>query len=115
MLTPAEADAPLERGRRSTSLGGCEYERPGARESSRSRRVRLSASGGGSRRYRRGGALADAGKIVRVLVGAGQAVGAGEPLIVLEAMKMEHTLKAPAEVVKGVHATGAILLGRRRC
>ena len=54
------------------------------------------------------------GKIVRVLVGAGQAVGAGEPLIVLEAMKMEHTLKAPAEVVvKGVHANEGDLVGQK--
>lgn len=34
------------------------------------------------------------GKIVRVLVAAGDAVEAGDPLVVLEAMKMETTLRA---------------------
>ena len=37
------------------------------------------------------------GKVVQVLVEAGAEVEAGQPLIVLEAMKMEHTLSAPAE------------------
>ena len=37
------------------------------------------------------------GTIVRVLVEAGQAVSKDEPLIVLEAMKMEHTIAAPAD------------------
>jgi acetyl-CoA carboxylase biotin carboxylase subunit len=35
------------------------------------------------------------GKVVKVLVSEGQAVGAGEVLLVLEAMKMEHAVKAP--------------------
>ena len=34
------------------------------------------------------------GKIVRVLVGAGDAVHARQPLIVVEAMKMENELRA---------------------
>ena len=37
------------------------------------------------------------GKIVQVLVEAGQTVKRGAPLAVLEAMKMEHTLTAPAD------------------
>jgi 3-methylcrotonyl-CoA carboxylase alpha subunit len=37
------------------------------------------------------------GKVVQVLVEAGAAVTAGQPLMVLEAMKMEHTLSAPAD------------------
>ena len=37
------------------------------------------------------------GKIVRVTSEAGAAVKRGQPLIVLEAMKMEHTLTAPAD------------------
>ena len=37
------------------------------------------------------------GTVVRVLVEAGQAVSKDEPLIVLEAMKMEHTIAAPAD------------------
>jgi len=39
------------------------------------------------------------GKLVKVLVEAGQQVKAGEPLLVLEAMKMEHTLRASADAV----------------
>jgi len=54
------------------------------------------------------------GKIVRVLVAQGQAVRAGEPLLVLEAMKMEHTLKAPTDVViGGVHAAEGQVVAQR--
>ncbi|MCW1247522.1 3-methylcrotonyl-CoA carboxylase, partial [Pseudomonas sp. SAICEU22] len=35
------------------------------------------------------------GSIVRVLVNAGQTVEAGAQLVVLEAMKMEHSIRAP--------------------
>lgn len=43
------------------------------------------------------------GSIVRVLVQAGQAVEAGTQLVVLEAMKMEHSIRAPeAGVVKAL-------------
>lgn len=34
------------------------------------------------------------GKVLKVLVAAGQRVAAGEPVAVVEAMKMEHTLRA---------------------
>ncbi len=37
------------------------------------------------------------GKIVQVLVKPGERVAKGQPLAVLEAMKMEHTLSAPAD------------------
>ncbi len=37
------------------------------------------------------------GKVVQVLIEAGAEVTAGQPLLVLEAMKMEHTLAAPAD------------------
>ena len=54
------------------------------------------------------------GKIVRVLVAEGQQVGAGEPLVVLEAMKMEHTMKAPAAAtVQGVHAKEGEVVSQR--
>ncbi len=44
------------------------------------------------------------GRVVKVLVAEGQAVDAHAPLIVLEAMKMEHTVRAPvAGVVGAVH------------
>jgi 3-methylcrotonyl-CoA carboxylase alpha subunit len=49
-----------------------------------------------------------AGKIVKVHVKAGDAVKAGQPLIVMEAMKMEHILRAATDgVVKSVpYGTG---------
>jgi 3-methylcrotonyl-CoA carboxylase alpha subunit len=34
--------------------------------------------------------------VIRVLVKAGDEVSSGQPLLVLEAMKMEHTIVAPA-------------------
>jgi 3-methylcrotonyl-CoA carboxylase alpha subunit len=37
------------------------------------------------------------GKVIALLVEAGAAVTKGQPVIVLEAMKMEHTLKAPSD------------------
>ncbi len=37
------------------------------------------------------------GTVVRVLVEAGQTVAKDTPLLVLEAMKMEHTIAAPAD------------------
>ena len=49
------------------------------------------------------------GRVVAVHAKAGERVEAGRALVVLEAMKMEHTLAAPAAVrVKAVHvAKGA--------
>jgi acetyl/propionyl-CoA carboxylase alpha subunit len=37
------------------------------------------------------------GTVLRVQVAEGQQVAAGEPLVVLEAMKMEHAVRAPAD------------------
>jgi biotin carboxyl carrier protein len=37
------------------------------------------------------------GSVVRVLVEPGAAVAKGQPLVVLEAMKMEHTVASPAD------------------
>ncbi len=37
------------------------------------------------------------GKVIQVLANAGDAVTRGQPLLILEAMKMEHTIAAPAE------------------
>ncbi|MFN8864209.1 MAG: biotin/lipoyl-containing protein, partial [Flavobacteriales bacterium] len=39
------------------------------------------------------------GKVVAVLVAAGATVSRGQPLMVMEAMKMEHTIAAPADGV----------------
>ncbi len=46
------------------------------------------------------------GRVVKVLVGEGQEVAAGAALVVLEAMKMEHTVRAAdAGVVRAIHVT----------
>jgi 3-methylcrotonyl-CoA carboxylase alpha subunit len=37
------------------------------------------------------------GKIVQVLATAGETVKRGQPILILEAMKMEHTIAAPAD------------------
>ncbi|MEU6701662.1 biotin carboxylase N-terminal domain-containing protein [Pseudonocardia sp. NPDC046786] len=41
------------------------------------------------------------GSVVRVYAAAGDEVAAGQPLVVLEAMKMEHTIAAPGDGVLG--------------
>jgi len=41
------------------------------------------------------------GRIIAVMVQAGTAIRKGDPLVVMEAMKMEHTLTAPADGVVG--------------
>ena len=48
--------------------------------------------------------LLPSGRVVKVMTGAGARVAKGDALLVLEAMKMEHTITAPADgVVKEVH------------
>ncbi|HVL56613.1 MAG TPA: acetyl-CoA carboxylase biotin carboxyl carrier protein subunit, partial [Burkholderiaceae bacterium] len=37
------------------------------------------------------------GKVIAVMVAAGDSVARGQPLMVIEAMKMEHTIAAPAD------------------
>jgi 3-methylcrotonyl-CoA carboxylase alpha subunit len=37
------------------------------------------------------------GKVIAVLVAPGAKVAKGSPLVILEAMKMEHTIVAPAD------------------
>ncbi|HYN13086.1 MAG TPA: acetyl/propionyl/methylcrotonyl-CoA carboxylase subunit alpha [Burkholderiales bacterium] len=53
-----------------------------------------------------GGSLAAPmpGRVIKLMVGAGTKVTKGQPLLILEAMKMEHTITAPADgVVKEIH------------
>jgi 3-methylcrotonyl-CoA carboxylase alpha subunit len=48
------------------------------------------------------------GKVVAFLVAPGQKVSAGQPLAVMEAMKMEHTIAAPRDgtVAEWLYAVG---------
>jgi 3-methylcrotonyl-CoA carboxylase alpha subunit len=53
-----------------------------------------------------GGSLAAPmpGRIIQVMARAGDSVKKGQALLILEAMKMEHTITAPADgVVKEIH------------
>ena len=44
------------------------------------------------------------GRVVQVLVSSGDAVRQGQPMMVVEAMKMEHTIAAPRDgIVAAVH------------
>ena len=53
------------------------------------------------------------GLVVRVLVAVGDAVEAGQGLVVLEAMKMENELKAPAAgTVAAVHVEAGAAVGK---
>jgi len=70
------------------------------------RRLWLKEELGGLDADTRAGSLAAPmpGKIVKVLTKAGLKVKKDEPLLILEAMKMEHTITAPADgVVKEIH------------
>ena len=52
------------------------------------------------------------GSIVRVLVESGQSVEAGSALVVLEAMKMEHSIRAPhAGTVKALYCGEGEMVG----
>ena len=62
----------------------------------------LLATGGRAVRKAKHVAAAMPGRVLRVLVAAGDAVTAGQPLVVLEAMKMENEVKSPQDgVVSG--------------
>jgi 3-methylcrotonyl-CoA carboxylase alpha subunit len=53
------------------------------------------------------------GSVVKVLVREGQAVAAHQPLVVLEAMKMEHIVAAPHDgVVRRLHVAAGALVAR---
>jgi biotin carboxyl carrier protein len=63
----------------------------------------LLATGGRAVRKAKHVAAAMPGRVLRVLVAAGDSVAAGQPLIVLEAMKMENEVKSPQDgIVSGV-------------
>jgi 3-methylcrotonyl-CoA carboxylase alpha subunit len=54
-----------------------------------------------------------AGKVVKVMVAAGDTIKQGQPLLIMEAMKMEHVIKAPraAVVVRVPFAAGDFVEG----
>jgi biotin carboxyl carrier protein len=82
------------RGQWSLEIGGDRWEVEVVDE--RTRHIRSLTAGGGRQR---GPVILRApmpGLVVRVLVDPGQEVAAGAGLVVLEAMKMENELKAPA-------------------
>ncbi|MFI5182324.1 MAG: biotin/lipoyl-containing protein [Thermoanaerobaculia bacterium] len=77
--------------------------------------ARAAASGGRSR-AKKGDVVTAAmpGRVLRISVAAGQSVVAGEPLLVLEAMKMENEVKSPRDGVIdsiGVAAGQAVSAG----
>ena len=70
------------------------------------RRLGLKAELPGADAHSAGGSLAAPmpGKVIKVMAEAGAKVSKGQALLILEAMKMEHTITAPADgVVKEVH------------
>ena len=86
-------------------IGGEHYE-----VAARNRRVRAAFSAGG--RMLTGRQVVQApmpGRVVRVLVERGSSVKAGDPLLVLEAMKMENQLRSP---VDGVVAELEVVAGQ---
>lgn len=64
----------------------------------RERAAAAPAAGGGAKAAVKGAVTAQiSGKVVRINVKAGQAVAKGDVLLILEAMKMENEIKAPAD------------------
>ncbi|MCP4469055.1 MAG: 3-methylcrotonyl-CoA carboxylase, partial [Halieaceae bacterium] len=56
------------------------------------------------------------GRVVALLAATGDTVTKGTPLLVMEAMKMEHTIRAPAPCLVGCfyYATGDLVAGGAR-
>jgi len=51
------------------------------------------------------------GKVVKILVNAGDKVAVGQPLVVVESMKMENELRSPADaIVKSIHFSAGDLV-----
>ena len=69
------------------------------------RRLRAAGAAGAQAAGRAAVSSSMPGKVVRVLVAQGAAVEAGDPLVVVEAMKMQNELKAPkAGTIVELHA-----------
>ncbi|HEX5856269.1 MAG TPA: biotin/lipoyl-containing protein, partial [Thermoanaerobaculia bacterium] len=68
----------------------------------------LAATGGRSARRAAHATAAMPGRVLRVLVAPGERVTQGQPLLVLEAMKMENEVKSPRDgVVASVEAAAS--------
>jgi len=68
----------------------------------------LASAGGARGRTKKGNVVPAAmpGRVLRVVVAPGEAVTAGQPLLVLEAMKMENEVKCPRDgVVEAIAVT----------
>jgi acetyl/propionyl-CoA carboxylase alpha subunit len=70
--------------------------------SERSRSQRKRGGGGGAKELR----APMPGRVVRVACKAGEVVTAGQPVVVIEAMKMENEMRAPADAtIAQIHVT----------
>ncbi len=69
----------------------------------------LATATGGRAKSRKGDVVTAAipGRVLRVSVGPGEVISAGQPLLVLEAMKMENEVKAPRDGVVDTIAVSA--------
>ncbi|MCC6349211.1 MAG: hypothetical protein IT347_06420 [Candidatus Eisenbacteria bacterium] len=93
-----------------TAVGARRFVRVGTLEFVLDRESAARSSGA---RLQQGMSAPMTGVVTRVLVAPGDTVVRGQPLVALEAMKMEHMIRAPREGrVKAVHATaGAMVQG----
>src|SRR6202035_4464841 len=82
------------RGRRAGHVAWAGRRRVGDRRGAAARAARLQG-----RESRRDGPPPPAGTILAVHVSVGETVSAGQPVLVVEAMKMEHTVTAPLDGV----------------
>ena len=94
------AEVTADGARRVVRLGSLEFALDLEAEGSRDGRARRSSRAAG------GGLEAPMpGVVTKVLVGPGDAVESGQALLALEAMKMEHLIRAPRRgVVRAIHA-----------
>jgi 3-methylcrotonyl-CoA carboxylase alpha subunit len=110
----ALAGEPLPQGRLLVRLDGRAFKARAVRDGSdwhvfcdgEYRRLALEEPLHGAGQDTRSGSLAAPmpGRIIQVLAKAGAKVSKGDPLLILEAMKMEHTIAAPADgVIEEVH------------
>jgi len=97
-----------------TVFCGGEMHALAVKDVARQAQINLSAAAAGDSAAQASVSAPMPGKVVRLLVEPGQKVAAGEAIVVLEAMKMEHTMYAKAESVVGaLHAKEGDVVGQR--